>query len=72
MRKITMLFFWAVLVAIGLWLAGCGMHGQGETAAEGRIRHKRILETSTQQMADDLDSVFLYDQPSKLSRLRTR
>ena len=61
-----------ILVAAAFWLPGCGIHGQGQTAAEGRIRHQRTVEISTQQLADDLDSALLLDKPSKLSKLRVR
>lgn len=67
-RRWLCVIFLAVIVLV----SGCGIHGQGETAAEGRRRHRRVLATATQQMADDLDAVLLYDKPSKLSELRTR
>lgn len=72
MRRIAYRFIWIILAAVLLLVVGCGIHGQGETAAEGKIRHRRILRTAAQQMADDVDAVLLYDEPSKLSELRTR
>ena len=63
---------WVMLLAIVVLAPGCGVHGQGETAAEGHIRHKRVLNTAAQQLANDMDTVFLFDEPSRLSELRVR
>ena len=59
-------------VALAVCMSGCGMHGQGETAAEGSRRHRRILDNNTQQLADDIDMVLMLDKPSKLSELRVK
>lgn len=44
----------------------------GETEAEGHRRHLRILNLARQGIMDDLDSLFLFDQPSKLSKIRIK
>ena len=71
-RKYSSFVLVVLLVAIGLSTAGCGIHGQGETPAEGHLRHKRVLENYTQQLADDIDMVLMLDKPSKLNSLRVR
>ena len=63
---------WIMLLAIVFLAPGCCVHGQGETAAEGHIRHKRVLNTAAQQLADDVDTVLLFDEPSRLSERRVR
>jgi len=69
----TAWFLICVIFLAGVFFApGCRMQGQGETAAERHRRHQRIKETANQQMADDLDAVFLYDRPSRLSEMRVR
>ena len=45
---------------------------QGETEAEGRRRHLRYRQLSRQQFIEDLDMVFLTDEPSKLTDKRMR
>ncbi len=60
-----------VLCALFLVPLGCKSYEQlGETAAEGRRRHKRTLSINRQEMMADLDKVFLLDKPSKLTDKR--
>jgi hypothetical protein len=42
----------------------------GETAAEGRRRHKRVLRIDNQELMADIDKFLLLDKPSKLTELR--
>ncbi len=62
-----------VLILCALFLVPCGCRSydqMGETAAEGRRRHKRVLRLDNQGMMDDLDTFMLLDRPSKLTDKR--
>ena len=63
-----------VLCALVFWLGGCkGYWAQpGETEAEGHRRHLRNLSLNQQQLSEDIDTVMLADQPSKLTDERIR
>ncbi|MHC4396603.1 MAG: hypothetical protein ACYS1A_13200 [Planctomycetota bacterium] len=57
-----------LLCVMLLVLVGCGPYDQlGETTAEGHRRHKRVFRINRQEMMTDIDKVFLFDQPSKLT-----
>jgi len=69
MKKVYVLVVLAiVLCSISVWLSGCTQ--PGETAAEGRRRHIRNSRINRELLAEDVDSAFLFDQPSKLSDKR--
>ena len=57
-----------VLYALVFCFGGCTQ--PGETASQGNIRHLRNLSINQQEMMKDVDSVLLFDQPSKLSDMR--
>jgi len=59
-----------VLCALVLLPCGCSSGQLGETAAEGRRRHKRNLRINHQEMMADIDKVLLLDKPSKLTDKR--
>jgi hypothetical protein len=60
-----------ILCALFLMPLGCSSYEQmGETAAEGRRRHERVLRLNNQGMMEDLDSFMLLDKPSKLTDKR--
>ncbi len=60
-----------ILCALFLVPLGCRSYDQmGETAAEGRRRHKRALRINRQEMMEDLDTFMLLDRPSKLTDKR--
>ena len=62
-----------VLILCALFLVpfGCRSYDQmGETTAEGRRRHERVLRLNNQGMMDDLDTFMLLDRPSKLTDKR--
>ena len=60
-----------ILCALFLVPLGCRSYEQmGETAAEGRRRHKRALRINKQEMMSDLDTFMLLDRPSKLTDKR--
>ncbi|MHC4864560.1 MAG: hypothetical protein ACYTEX_10775 [Planctomycetota bacterium] len=62
-----------LMCSLMLAAAGCSSYAQpGETEAEGRRRHARNLTIGQQQMVEDVDTFFLTDKPSKLSRKRVR
>lgn len=66
--KVILVF---VLCALFLVPVGCKSYDQmGETAAEGHRRHKRTLRINRQEMMEDLDSLFLLDEPSKMTDKR--
>jgi hypothetical protein len=65
------------LVAFGLVLCtlvsitGCGSWAQlGETTAEGRRRQARVRAINRAQLMADINTVFLYDKPLRLTPLR--
>ena len=61
----------AVLCALVVWLAGCGLFEQpGETMAEGHRRHLRNLRINQQELMQDIDKVMLFEKPSKLTDKR--
>jgi len=54
-----------------LLLCGCSSCEQpGETTAQGRRRHERVLRINQQQMLADIDRTLLLDRPSKITDLR--
>jgi len=60
-----------ILCALFLVPLGCRSYDQmGETAAEGRRRHQRVLRLNRQGIMADLDSVMLLDKPSRLTDKR--
>ena len=60
-----------VLCVLFLLPLGCRSYEQlGETAAEGRRRHKRSLRINRQEMMAELDMLMLLDKPSKLTDKR--
>lgn len=68
LRKIVMA---VILTALFLLPCGCSSYEQpGETAAEGRRRHLRNERLNEGELMADVDTVMLYDKPSKLSRIR--
>jgi len=57
--------------ALVFWLGGCGLASQpGETVAEGHRRHLRNLRINQQQLVEDVDTVLLTDEPSRLTEKR--
>ena len=61
----------AVLLSVLVFLPyGCSSQQPGETIAEGRRRHKRVLRINNQEMMEDIDRFLLLDQPSKLTGRR--
>ena len=62
-----------------VWLGGCscpvpvgskGCAQLGETEAEGNRRHLRNARINHAELLEDLDTVFLYDSPSRLTHYR--
>ncbi len=73
MKSVSVCKVILVIVLCALFLAplGCKSYNQlGETAAEGRRRHKRALRINQQEMMADLDMLMLLDKPSKLTDKR--
>ena len=59
-----------VLALFTVALAGCGT--LAETSDEVGIRHTLINKTNMKQMQDDLDSVLMMKQPSRLTEMHVR
>lgn len=60
-----------ILYGLILLLGGCRSCDQpGETTADGRIRHERVLRINQQEMMADIDGILLLDKPSKLTDMR--
>lgn len=69
LRALALALVLCVLVALS---SGCrsGWNYPGETAAEGRRRHKRVVRNNFEQMRADIDMVLLLDRPSHLTDKR--
>ncbi len=64
-----------VILSVILWALvfvpfGCGSWQTGETAAESKRRHKRVLRINRQEMMADIDKFLLLDEPSRLTDKR--
>ena len=59
----------ALLILVFMPL-GCSSSQPGETAAEGRRRHQRVVRINQQEMMADIDKTLLLDKPSKLTEKR--
>ena len=60
-----------ILCVLFLVPLGCSSYDQmGETTAEGRRRHERILRINNQELMADIDTFMLLDRPSKLAENR--
>ena len=71
MNKVSVRFMMLVAVLLGIILSlGCSMDQPGETAAEGRRRHARIMRINSQEFWSDMDRALLLDKPSKLTDKR--
>lgn len=57
----------AFLCSLLVGLVGCTIAQQGETVAEGHRRHIRNVRINNQQLNEDLDTLFLTQEPSKLT-----
>ena len=62
--------FTFIFCGLILLLGGCCCDQPGETAAEGRRRHERVLRINQQEMMVDIDRTLLLDEPSRLTDLR--
>ncbi len=58
-----------LLCVMVLGLCGC-WEQMGETAAEGSRRHQRKFRLESQGLAEDIDTLWLMDAPTKLSERR--
>jgi len=67
--KIVLVFILCASVVLPF---GCSTKQLGETTAEGRRRHKRVLRTNQQELMADIDRALLLDKPSKLTDKRIR
>jgi len=63
--KVIVIVFLCILFLMPL---GCVSFDQmGESAAEGRRRHRRTARINRQEFMADLDAFLLLDKPSKLT-----
>ena len=62
----------SIILCVFVFLpSGCGsLAHSGETAAEARRRHKRVLSINRREMMADIDKFLLLDKPSKLTDKR--
>jgi len=68
-KSLVASLFAYILISCAL-LQFCGCNQPGETAAEGHRRHLRNLSINQQGMMQDIDTVLMADQPSKLTDKR--
>jgi hypothetical protein len=63
--------FVIIMSCLSILFCGCTSYEQpGESAAEGRIRHKRVLRVNQQEMMEDINKFLLLDEPSSLTDKR--
>lgn len=67
---ILSLFVFILSVFITLPVGCRSWRGPGETAADARRRHKRVLRINQREMMDDIDKTLFLDKPSKLTDKR--
>jgi hypothetical protein len=62
----------AMMVAFSglLVVNGCGT--VGESSDEVRVRHDRMLNNNLGRIQDELDAVFLFDRPGRMSEQPVR
>ena len=65
-KLILAVILWALL----LMPFGCAQDQLGETVAQGRRRHRRVLRINRQEMMSDIDRFLLLDKPSRLTDKR--
>ena len=67
-----------LLLAILAVMTGCssnktvGLNAPGLTKEEVNQRHYEAIQNDWWQLQDDIDAVFLFDRPGRLSRLSVR
>ena len=59
-----------VLVVLVLLPIACSTAQLGETKAEARRRHRRNYRINQSELAADIDSFLLIDEPSRLTDMR--
>jgi len=67
MKKVLVSLVFGVLLTAMFFFTGCYVNQPGETVAEGHRRHIRNVRIENQQMMADIDTMFLTDEPSRLS-----
>lgn len=74
MRRFNLRALALALILCVLVILPCGCASwwnyPGETAAEGKRRHKRVVQTNFEMMRADIDTVLLLDRPSNLTDKR--
>jgi hypothetical protein len=68
MKKAVLMILAVVLFALTIYLSGCSQ--PGETVAEGHRRHIRNLKLNQQSLTQDVDSLMLFEKPSRLSDMK--
>jgi hypothetical protein len=68
--RLSLFTFAMGLYLCALLLAGCSTQQPGETAAEVRRDHRRVMRLNTQMMMSDIDKFLLLDKPSMLTDRR--
>ena len=67
MRNLVLILFVSVF---GLLLTGC--KAPGLTKQQVHQRHAEAIQQNSLQFQDDIDSLFMIDRPSRLSRMMVR
>jgi hypothetical protein len=70
MKRIVLFGICSFLVVFSVILSGCSQPGQ--TPADIRREHIRTRRVNSQLLADDLERILHYDEPSKLSEFHIR
>jgi len=66
MRKNSILMLvWVLAIIAGVLMSGCA--APGLTKNEVKRRHQDALQNDQWQIQDDIDAVFLFDRPGRLS-----
>ncbi|MCE5186025.1 MAG: hypothetical protein LLF76_07870 [Planctomycetaceae bacterium] len=58
------------LMVLGMFMTGC--KAPGLTKKQVDMRHRETIQQNMLQFQDDIDSVFLFDRPSRMSPMYVR
>lgn len=67
-RSLRALALAVMLCVVTLVATGCT--GMGETRAEAKRRHSRVLHLGTRGFGEDVDMALMLDRPSRLTEMR--
>lgn len=61
---------WIVMMCLGALMTGC--KAPGLTKQQVHMRHAEAIGQNLLQFQEDVDSLFLIDRPSRMSRMMVR